>query len=252
MCGDQELVQIIQEMFGYLLIDNNNSQKFFLLHGMGSNGKSVMGDVMIEMLGKDNTASVSLKQMNENFVIANIVDKKANISTENEASFETEKLKAITSSDTITIDRKYKSPIEYKSTTKLVFISNTLPNTKDNSHGFYRRLIIIPFNNTVNNDEKDVNLLDKLKGELEGILCWSIEGLHRLISNNYVFSDSKAIDTLIRDYRYSQDPVLMFFKETIIYVQDNKIPRKEIIVKCIIWVVKNAIDTNGTEKPSTF
>ena len=252
MCGDQELVAVIHEMLGYILIDSTKAQKFFLIYGLGSNGKSVLGDVIIEMLGKDNTSSVSLKQMNENFIIANIMDKKANVSAENEANFETEKLKAITSGDTITMDRKYKEAIEYKPTAKMIFISNILPNTMDNSHGFYRRLMIIPFNNIISEADKDVDLLSKLQKEKEGILMWSIEGLHRLIENNYVFSNSKMIENITKKYIEGQDTVLMFFKENIRYVEGGRLMRKEIIEKYKIWGAKNAIDTNGTESTAKF
>ncbi|HFL3582400.1 hypothetical protein [Clostridioides difficile] len=42
------------------------------------------------MIGRDNISSVSIKQMKGNFTASCIVDKKANISSESEADFETE------------------------------------------------------------------------------------------------------------------------------------------------------------------
>ncbi|WP_024621579.1 DNA primase family protein [Metaclostridioides mangenotii] len=252
MCGDNELINVIQEMLGYILIDSNKAQKFFLLYGIGSNGKSVLADVIIDMVGVNNVSSVSLKQMNENFTIANIVGKKVNVSTENDGDFETERLKALTSGDTITINQKYKEPFEYKPTSKLVFISNTLPNTPDNSHGFYRRLKIIPFENMISDEQKDVNLLDKLRKEREGILKWAIDGMHRLIKNNYIFSESKAINKITKEYKSSQDPVRMYFSENIQYDKGGKIQKKELIDDYRDWCNVNSVATKGTDSTSKF
>lgn len=252
MCGDEELIKCIQEIMGYTLVDTSKAQKLFLFYGIGSNGKSVLCDLIIHMLGRDNTSSISLNQFKKDFTASCIVGKKANISSENEANFETEKLKAISSGDTITIDVKYKDPYEYRSTCKLIFASNTLPNTLDNTHGFYRRLLIIPFNRVINDSEKDVYLFDKLADEIEGIIVWALEGLHRLIENNYKFTESEATKSLLLSYRENQDPVYLFFKEKLKHEINNKIDKKDLISTYIEWIKENSIDSNGTESTSKF
>lgn len=252
MCGDQDLIKCIQEIMGYVLIDNNKAQKFFLFYGIGSNGKSVLCDVIINMMGRDNISSLSIKQIKGNFTPSCIVGKKANISSENEADFETEKLKAITSGDIMTIDVKYAQPYDYRPTCKMIFATNNLPNTCDNSHGFYRRLIIIPFNRVFKEHEQDVNLIDKLIEEREGILMWSLEGLHRLIENNYKFTESEIVKSVIRSYKDSQDPVYMFFRENMNEERDNRIKRKEILERYVFWAAQNTIHTKGTDNSNKF
>lgn len=252
MCGDKELISCVQEIMGYTLADTSKAQKLFLFYGIGSNGKSVLCDLIMHMLGRENTSSISLNQFKKDFTASCIVGKKANISSENEANFETEKLKAISSGDTITVDVKYKDPYEYRSTCKLIFASNTLPNTADNTHGFYRRLLIIPFNRIISDSEKDVDLFDKLIGEIEGITVWALEGLHRLIDNNYKFTESEATKSLLLSYRENQDPVYSFFKEKLKHDKNNKIDKKDLISTYIHWIESNSIDSNGTESSSKF
>lgn len=252
MMGDKELIMVIQEMIGYCLVDCSNAQKFFLLYGVGSNGKSVLGDVIRNVLGDENVSSVSVNQMKDNFVVSSIDGKKANISSENEANFETEKIKAISSGDVITFDIKYKMPYEYRPTCKLIFISNTLPNTYDNSLGFYRRLMIIPFNNIVKPEQKDINLTQKLIQEKEGILLWALEGLNRLVSNNYNFTKSEIMKKMLKEYKDSQDPVHMFVKENLKSEKDSRINKRELIEKYLNWAITNSIDTKGTDSNSKF
>lgn len=252
MCGDEELIKCIQEIMGYVLIDTAKAQKLFLFYGIGSNGKSVLCDLIMHMLGKGNVSSISLNQFKKDFTVSCIVGKKANISSENEANFETEKLKAISSGDSITVDVKYKEPYEYRSTCKLIFASNTLPNTADNTHGFYRRLLIIPFNRVISDSEKDVDLIDKLTCEIEGIIIWALEGLHRLMDNNFKFTESNVAKSILSSYRESQDPVYLFFKEKLKLDKNNKIDKKDLISTYIDWIKCNSIDSNGTESTSKF
>ena len=58
-CGDREVIDAFWEMAGYLLYYGNDYplQKIFIFLGAGSNGKSLILDVLRYMLGKDNYAS---------------------------------------------------------------------------------------------------------------------------------------------------------------------------------------------------
>lgn len=250
--NDKELEMLIQEIMGYTLVNNTKAQKFFLFYGEGSNGKSVLEAIIRGLVGKENTSSVSLGQLRRNFLIANIVGKLVNITSENESDFEVEKLKAISSGDSITIDQKYKEPYQYTSTCKMIFISNSLPNTSDNSYGFYRRLIIVPFNKTITNEERDVNLPAKLVDEMEGIVQWAMTGLERLIKNNYQFTNPREVSNVIDKYRGEQDPVNMFFEDKIKYKVGARINKRKILESYVIWLNTRMISSRGTDSSSKF
>ncbi|MEG0051383.1 MAG: phage/plasmid primase, P4 family [Terrisporobacter sp.] len=250
--SDKELTMLIQEIMGYVLVNNTKAQKFFLFYGEGSNGKSVLEALIRAMVGKENTSSVSLEQLRSNFVIGNIVGKLVNIASENESDFEAEKLKAITSGDSITIDQKYKEPYQHIPTCKMIFISNSLPNTSDNSYGFYRRLIIVPFNKTIKSEDRDVNLISKLLGEIEGILQWSIMGLERLVENNYQFTNPSEVSRVIKQYKEEQDPVYLFYKDKLTYKVGARINKKKILESYLLWLNTRMISPRGTDSSSKF
>ncbi|EJA6689687.1 TPA: hypothetical protein KQW76_002746 [Clostridioides difficile] len=250
--NDNELSMLIQEIMGYVLVNNTKAQKFFLFYGEGSNGKSVLESVIRYMVGSENTSSVSLEQLKSNFVVANIVGKLVNISSENESDFEVEKLKAITSGDSITIDQKYKEPYQYSPTCKMIFISNSLPKTNDNSYGFYRRLMIVPFNKTIKSEERDVNLTSKLLNEMDGIVQWAMIGLERLKNNNYQFTNAKAVSNSIEKYKDEHDPVNLFYKDKMKYKEGARINKRDILNSYILWLSLNGISSRGTDKTSKF
>jgi len=217
--GDQELIDLTAEMLGYCLTVEVKAQKAFILYGKGSNGKSVLAYILKKLCGAENVSSVSLNELNNSFARAELVDKILNLATENEvgkSGLDTTYFKSIVSGDPIRVERKHEQGFNYTPFCKFVFALNNLPYTKDKSHGYLRRLIIIPFNRTFKEKDADVNLLDALTSELPGILNFALEGLKRLEANGYRFTKSKAADELLKEYTEELNPVECFVEEMIV------------------------------------
>jgi len=142
--------------------------------------------------------------------------------------------------------------ISYSPICKLLFLVNTLPDTMDNTHGFYRKIESIPFRRKFTNEDKDVELFDKLKLELPGILNWALEGLHRLMANNYQFTKSQAIEDMKREYEEEQNPILKFYKDCIIHKQGASVSKKDVLAAYSGWIVINSIDDKGTKSCHKF
>ena len=218
VCNDEELLMCIQEIFGYTLINNTKGERAFYFVGVGSNGKSFTAEILTKIVGKKNVSNIQLSNFSEKFGIEGIVGMTLNIANENEVGSikSTENLKAIISGDSINISRKFKKAINYKPTVKLVFLLNTLPDTLDNTHGYYRKILIVPFNRVFKQEEMDKNLKDKVSEELSGILNWAIEGAKRLMNNDYKFTECEVIKKAIKDYKEEQNPVEAFSKDALI------------------------------------
>src|SRR5205807_310610 len=93
-------------------------------------------------------------------------------------------LKAYTSGDAMQFERKYESSFSAMPTARLVLATNNPPRFSDKSDGVWRRLILLPLNVTIAEEER-VYGMDKREwweasGELPGILNWALEGFDRL------------------------------------------------------------------------
>ena len=89
--------------------------------------------------------------------------------------------KAVVSGEEIEADHKFKDPFKFRPVSKLIFAMNELPRVEDHSNGFFRRVVVIPFNRTFNEDKRNRNLKYELEQqELDGIFIWALEGLYRL------------------------------------------------------------------------
>lgn len=217
MDGDMEQVALLQEMLGYFLIPVNSAQKCFVIVGAAGAGKSVLLRVLNELLlGKENVSNVSWQSLNERFKTAELFGKLANIF----ADLPTKNIddngifKALVGEDFLTVEKKNRNPFSFQSTARLLFSCNSIPkNYGDRSEGFYRRLIIFRFSHTVPKAQRDPNLLDKFRNEADGIFMFALEGLKRLMKNDFQFSETAVNETELQQYREESDSVLSFVKE---------------------------------------
>jgi phage/plasmid-associated DNA primase len=138
-------------------------------------------------------------------------------------------LKAITGGDLVQLQEKYKNPFSYRPTVKLIFSVNRLPNIKDTTYGFERRVDIVPFKirfvrKPVNPNEKKLipDIKNKLLDELGGIFAFAIEGLKRLKNRRYKFPKCTAIDAEREEYKKEMNQYLNFIKECLTVVPPDE------------------------------
>lgn len=251
---DQELIQLLQEIAGYIISNETKANKAFFLYGAGGSGKSVMSDVFQALVSKPLVSNVSLKNLETRFGMEPLIQKKLNIASENEADFvlSNENFKAITSGDTVNIDLKGRPAVNLRLKTKLIFVTNNLPTFSDASHALIRRLIIVPFNRQFGVEEQNKNLTEELLEELPGIFNWALSGLKRLVDKGYVFTHSKKSEEVLHSYQENINPVELFCKECIIQNSQTQISRKELLSAYEQWIEDNAVADQGTKSPQKF
>ena len=71
---DEDIVKVVR-MIGDLLEPSCKHQKAFMLVGNGSNGKSVIIDLLAALVGKSNTSNVSLQGLSERFGTSDLYGK---------------------------------------------------------------------------------------------------------------------------------------------------------------------------------
>lgn len=228
-----EDVAAIQEMFGYALTADQKYQKAFMLLGSGANGKSTLLEVLVNMLGEDNTVSIPLQDLTMNrFKLANLFGKRANIVMDAPDSklSGSNIFKTITSDDWVDGELKgIQKQVRFRSGCKQIFAANSLPENEDWSYAFTRRWIWIKFLQTFTEKERDLTLPTRLKSttELQGVLLWSIKGLHRLEQQTRfttTISGAEIEDEWIR----AKDPVKAFCMDCITQSSDPvEIPKDQ-------------------------
>ena len=212
---DEELkANILQEFLGYSLTPSCRMEKALFLIGSGANGKSVFLDVLDGIFGTENKSSVGLDQLKNSHYTARLFGKMLNASYESETKAEVYEgqLKALISGEEVEADHKFGHPFQFRNKAKFIFALNSLPRVNDKTDAFYRRLLIVPFNVTIPEETRNINLAKEiLSEERDQIFKWSLYGLARLRDQG--FTKSKQVEEAISEYRVSNNNVLVFVNE---------------------------------------
>ncbi len=83
-------------------------------------------------------------------------------------------IKKLTSGDTLRGTALRSSAFQFSPEFKIWLLTNHLPFARDGSHGFWRRIKVIPFNQTFRGDALKSNLFGRLSTEKSGILKWCV------------------------------------------------------------------------------
>jgi len=181
--GDRDLQSFLQRMTGYCLTGETGEHALFFLYGTGANGKSVFLSSLASMLGDyAKTAPVSILTASNTeqhptdvaglrgfrFVTA--------IETEDGRWWAEAKIKSLTGGDRITARFMRQDFFEYVPQFKLLIAGNHKPGLRNVDEAIRRRLHLIPFTVTINEQDRDPDLSEKLKLEYPGILRWGIDG----------------------------------------------------------------------------
>lgn len=236
---DLETVDSILEILAYFLYPKLMMEKMFFLGGHGSNGKSILLDILKMMFGNFSVLSFSALSDPANFSRKEIMGKRINISSETRREeFRDEELKKIISGEEMIIDIKMKDPIRYKPKAKLVAAGNNSIYFGDTSHGIYRRFVPINFRNTFC-DPEELEGIDEparkrlfpkipaeqlkadLRNELPSILNLLLKKLQVLRARKWVLKLSPAMIKTSKDYQDDTDYIARFLKENFVYLGDN-------------------------------
>jgi len=238
---DWQAYKALQEIIG-LAISNIYGHKtkkaVFLYSPVGNTGKSQFLGLLGHLIGQENITAIPLQNMNEDkgrfaFANAGLVRLIMNGDQSKADIKDSSIFKSVTGGDAIKVEAKGKDikALVFKG---LVLIAcNDLPYIADDKgEHIYRRMYIVPCTHTIEEKERDPNILDKMLEELPAIVNWAIEGLHRLKANNYNFTEIAAGNQYIEDYRKNSDTVYSFLMDegyTITKDPNDKISKKRLL-----------------------
>ena len=188
---EPEDILTLQEFMGYCFIPSTKGQKMLLLIGKGGEGKSRIGIVLRALLGSNmNTGSIA-KVETSPFARADLEHELVMLDDDMklEALPQTNNIKAIITAE-LPMDLEKKGQQSYQGDLYVRFIglgNGVLQSLYDRSVGFFRRQIILSTKEKDPNRKDDPYIAEKMCAEAEGIFLWALEGLHRLIDNDYKF-----------------------------------------------------------------
>lgn len=218
---DEDEQACLQEFFGMCFLDRErySVEKFAMFIGSGSNGKSVVFDVIKAVIGKEYVSFLDPAQLMDAKNLIDVDGKRLNFAPDirKGASFDSA-LKALSSGQEVTGWKMYVGGKVVKCP-PLVFAMNELPRFRDVTSAFFRRILLFSFDVTIAEDRQDKSLASKIvKGESAGVFRWMMEGLWRMQKRlregrrEFTYCEKMAsnLEALKKKVRDDENPVLQY------------------------------------------
>ena len=243
---EPEDIPTLQEYLGYCLIPSTKGQKMMMILGRGGEGKSRIGLVLKAMLGRSmNTGSIQKVESNR-FARADLENRLLMVDDDMDMNAlpKTNYIKSIVTAEAaMDVERKGIQSYQVQLCVRfLCFGNGALSSLYDHSDGFYRRQLILTTRNRPADREDDPFLVEKMCEELEGIFLWCLEGLHRLIRNNYHFTVSKKGAENVETVKRNNNNIIEFLHSTgyIQFRADAEASSKALYDAYSLWCEDNA------------
>lgn len=213
--GDEDSHALLQEWFGYVLAGSTGLHKILTLVGPPRSGKGTIAWVLEQLLG--GTSQVdhpSMTRLAEPFGLAPMLGKRlavvgdARIGKSDAAIVE--KLLMISGEDPVTVNRKNRDELNVKLPTRLMLVSNDMPDLRDTTGALASRFLPLEINVEGFLGREDFHLKRTLQDELPGILTWSLEGSDRLWDREGRFTIGAAVQQSMLNVERSSSPIKAF------------------------------------------
>ena len=230
-CHDHELLSWAQRAFGYTMTGSVQEQVLFICYGIGANGKSTLLETISKILG-DYSTNVDFELFLTNQksdvrimeAVGEIKSIRLALASEVDSTkrFNESLVKRLTGGDTLRGTKLHTGAFQFEPNHKLCFLTNHLPFARDGSHGYWRRIKIIPFDARFEGETLDSTLPDKLWAEREGILAWLVRGAVnwsirlRSTDGQSGLGSCEAVDRAVQQYRLDNDHTTSFIDECLV------------------------------------
>lgn len=218
ICPADDDKEMLLQYAGLCMTHDTRQQRFLMIKGLGGTGKSVLINLINDVVGKTNTAYLSLEMLTrKDFLTKNVMGKTLNCCAdlETKALEETAIIKKLIGEDEITADIKYSpTPVTFKNYAKFVFSTNEIPIIKsERTNGFYRRMLVLEMNKQP--QEVNPNLLTDLETQIDGFIWLCVKALERMYKQKTI-TVSENSKKITDQHQYFSDTVSGFIHEVLI------------------------------------
>ncbi|HEI3024299.1 TPA: DNA primase [Staphylococcus aureus] len=227
-CADKEIVTLLWEVINDSMNGNYTRKKAIFFVGDGNNGKGTFQELISNLVGYKNVASLKVNEFDHEFKLS-VLEGKAvvigddvpvGINIEDSSNF-----KSVVTGDSVLVNVKNKQPYRTEFRCTVIQSTNGMPKFTDKTGGTNRRLLIVPFNADFNDSNENVDIKEKyLKDNqvLEYVL-------YKAINLEFdKFTIPQVSKEMLEIYKQDNDSVYDFKIEEFDQWNIQKVPKKVV------------------------
>lgn len=216
----------LQQSIAYTFIKGLKLEKAIFLFGTGANGKSVVFEIFRMIIDSSMMTNYSLESLldSKGYHRYNIQNKHINYASDIDFKFLNNGIfKQLVSGEPVEARLPGGVPVIIDDCPKLMFNINSIDGANiESTLGFLRRMLFIPFEITIPEDQWDKELPQKILLNKSGVLNWIIEGIQEVLNNKNIFISNQC-EQFLDNFQKSSNLTARFFEECLISNFDNEI-----------------------------
>lgn len=243
--GDSDLVGFVRRAIGYSLTGDTSEQCLFFAYGTGSNGKgTLMNTVRRDVLG-DYGHALAFSTLEHDQrpgaasnELAALLGRRMVVSSEASEGrrLDEGRLKWLTGGDPVRARFLYQESFEFCVTSKFWLAANHKPIVRDDSHGFWRRIRLTPFQQSF---DIDPHLSAMLTAEATGILAWAVRGC--LEWQDVGLCAPEVVLQATAEYRRDSDVIAAFIEDAVELDGESEVGAADLYTHYRAWAQEHLL-----------
>lgn len=245
--GDAELAGFLRRAAGYSLTGDTGEEVLFFAHGPEATGKSTFLEALKAMLGDyaataDFDTFLARRGEGPRNDVARLAGARlvASVEVDEGKRLAEGLVKQLTGGDTVSARFLFREAFEFRPVFKLWLAANARPRISAEDGAIWRRILQVPFTETVPEHERDPDLKRHLKtnpGARSAILAWAVAGCLEWQRRGLVVPE--RVRDYTAAYRAENDPFAEWLDGRCRFAPGATSPAAELRASYESWVVEN-------------
>jgi P4 family phage/plasmid primase-like protien len=241
--GNNEMIAYVARIFGLSLTGLANVQELFIFWGNGANGKSLILETILGILGDYGAIApdslLTMRSHDEHPTeIMDLLGKRLIVAseTEQDSKLRVQLVKRLTGDGVLKGRFMRCDYVSFRRTFKLVLLTNNKPRISEQTNAIWRRIRLLPFNVVIPRAEQDDALAEKLKADWPAILNWCIGGYLDFKSKG--MRPPAEVLAATECYQSESDPLRDYLSDRIVLGEHVKVGRPELFADYQSWATQ--------------
>lgn len=251
---DEDVRAFVQRLFGYAMLGKQTEHVMPIFTGTGANGKGTIRDAVMHAMGDyciEVDPSLLMESKHEKHGAFKMRLRGARLAfcseTEKGRKFAEATMKRLVGGDPIEANYMHKNPITFDPSHTLVMLTNHLPAVSGDDPAVWRRILVVPFDVVIPEEDRDGELPERLKQAAPAVLAWCYAGW--LDYQDQGLNPPDAVRVRTEQYQADSDTLGRFLAERTMSNSHGVVRARELFQTWSKWCHDNGIraDEVGSE-----